>query len=107
MPHAGRVAGVAGAGPVLESASRVCGEHQPHSRGGAVVQVELSAAHGRQEADGDSREPLANAAAAGAVQSVAGFFCRASLKAARATIVPIAKMETNAEAAVMCATCHH
>ena len=45
---------------LLACASRLCGEHQPHSRSGAMVQVELSAAHERQEADRDSGEPCAN-----------------------------------------------
>ena len=55
---------------LLARPSRLRGEHQPHSRSGAVVQVELSAAHERQAADRDPGEPRADQAAARVVQSV-------------------------------------
>jgi two-component system LytT family response regulator/two-component system response regulator LytT len=51
MPDTRRVVGTARPGLVLARASRLCGKHQPHSRSGAVVQVDLPAAHERQETD--------------------------------------------------------
>ena len=60
-------------GAFLARPSRLCGQHQPHPRSGAVVQVQLPVAHERQAAHRDPRQPRANPAAAGTVQSVRNF----------------------------------
>src|SRR5262249_23929028 len=49
----------------------VSGEHQPDQRSGAMVQVELSAPHGRPQAHGNPGEPRPDAPAARTVQTVA------------------------------------
>ena len=46
------------------------GEHPPDQGSDSVVQIQLPAPHGRQEADRDPGEPRANQAAAGAVEAV-------------------------------------
>src|ERR1700733_14757002 len=104
MPHAGGIAGTAGWGGVLAGARRICGEHQPHSRSCALVQVDLSTADERQEADRDSCESCANAAAAGVVQSVKATSACGLRKSASTTKDPITKIGTNTEACVISMT---
>src|SRR5581483_156177 len=52
-----RSAGQSGQGAVLASPPVLPGQHQSDQGGGAVVQVELPVAHGRQEAHRDPGEP--------------------------------------------------
>ena len=56
---------------VLAGSPLVCGEHPAHPRGGALVQVQLPAAHGRPQADRDPGQPVADQAAERAVQPLA------------------------------------
>jgi len=85
LPYAGRAGRFAGWEPVLARAPLVPGEHQSHQGSGAVVQVELSAQDGRQEAGRGSSEPGADEAVKGVVQtlkpirphtSITFFYCR-------------------------------
>ena len=48
---------------------RFC-EHPPHPRSGALVQKLVSTPHGRQEANGNPRQPRANPPSAGTLQSL-------------------------------------
>ena len=61
-----------GSGAILAPAPLAPGEHQPHQGSGAVVQVELHAEDGGQEAVGDSGEPGADEEAAGTAEDVGG-----------------------------------
>src|SRR5215472_4346743 len=61
-----------GSGCFLARAPVVSGEHQPDQGSDSVVQVELPAQDGRQEADRDSSEPGADQAAAGVAEAVVG-----------------------------------
>src|SRR5467141_4436508 len=60
LPNPGRVTRQPRSEAFLAGSPLLPGKHQPHPRGGPLVQEFLSAAHGRQEANGNSGEPRAD-----------------------------------------------
>src|SRR5260370_35459953 len=60
LPNARRVTRQPRSEAFLAGSPLISGKHQPHPRGGPLVQEFLSAAHGRQEANGNSGEPRAD-----------------------------------------------
>src|SRR5260370_11012923 len=60
LPNPGRVTRQPRSETFLAGSPLLLGKHQPHPRGGPLVQEFLSAAHGRQEANGNSGEPRAD-----------------------------------------------
>ena len=70
LSHARRTARGARFGIVLAAAPLVPGEHPPHQGSRAVVQVQLHAEDGGQEADRNSGEPRADQTAARIVQAL-------------------------------------
>src|SRR4030081_3670302 len=57
LPNPGRITRQPRSPPFLAGSPLISGKHQPHPRGGSLVQEFLSAAHGRQEANGNSGQP--------------------------------------------------
>ncbi len=72
MPHSRRTARAARSHRLLARAPLLCGQHQPHQGSGPLVQVQLPAPHGRQEADGNPRQPRPDQAPPRALQALAG-----------------------------------
>ena len=72
LPHHRRAAIQPGSRHVLARAPLLPGQHPPHQGSDPVVQVQLPAPHGRQEADRDPGEPRADQAAEGALKAVSG-----------------------------------
>src|SRR5271165_1838856 len=70
MPHSRRIAGAARSQHLLARAPLLRREYQSHQRSGSLVQVELSAAHGRQKADRNPGQPRPDQTAARAIQAV-------------------------------------
>src|ERR1700724_2388761 len=60
LPNPGRITRQPRSQPFLAGSPLISGEHQPHPRGGPLVQEFLSVAHGRQEANGNSGQPGAD-----------------------------------------------
>src|SRR4030081_2337693 len=60
LPNPGRITRQPRSPPFLAGSPLLSGKHQPHPRGGPLVQEFLSAEHGRQEANGNSGEPCAD-----------------------------------------------
>jgi hypothetical protein len=70
LPHPGRTFRKSRSQLVLACAPLFSGQHQSHPRSCALVQELLPVAHGRQETDGDPRQPRPDPPPARTVQSL-------------------------------------